>query len=181
MGFELERVSVRLVREQPYLSDTKIHTPQDAVCVLRDIMQDLDREIGCVINLKSDGTPINCSIISQGTIDYAIMHPREILKTAILSNAAGIIMMHNHLGGSVLPSQQDISITNRMVNVCELMKIPLYDHVITCADSNDVYSFCDRQIMPDPRNIDYSKINSDIAYSAKVLTEKLKTEYDRGR
>lgn len=168
----LERVCIKLVKDGTYGEGIKVTNPNSAVCILQSVLQECDREMMCVINLKSDGTPINCNIVSQGTVNYSNAHPREIMKSAILSNAAGIIMLHNHLGSNVIPSKADKEITNRMVDVCEMMQIPLYDHIITCADSYMIYSFLDRGILPGPEKIDYSKINRDLAYSARSLTDK---------
>ena len=64
--FKLEVVSVRLVKDAPLFSDHKITTPQDAVKVVGDFLCEMDREVLCIINLKSDGSPINCSIVSMG-------------------------------------------------------------------------------------------------------------------
>ena len=167
----LTRVSIKIVKTEQ-LGDIKVKTPNDAADVLQDVLQECDREVMCVINLKMDGTPINCNIVSSGTVNYSYVHPREIMKSAILSNAAGILLIHNHLGSNVIPSQADKNLTSQMVNVCELMQIPLYDHVITCSDSDMIYSFYEKGILPSPDRIDYSKINPDIAYSAKCMVEK---------
>ena len=91
---QLEMASIRLVKDAPLMSKTPIESPEAAVELLGDYLCQMDREIICVINLRSDGCPINCSICSIGAIDQAVAHPREIMKTAILSNAASIILVH---------------------------------------------------------------------------------------
>ena len=92
--FKLEVVSVRLVRDAPLFSDRKITTPQDAVKVVGDFLCEMDREVLCVINLRTDGTPINCSIISMGALNQTIAEPRELFKASILSNVAQMIIVH---------------------------------------------------------------------------------------
>lgn len=57
---------------------------------------EMDREVLCVINLKTDGTPINCNIVSIGAIDETVAHPREIFKSSILCNASRMMLVHNH-------------------------------------------------------------------------------------
>ena len=57
----LTRVSIKIVKTEQ-LGNIKVKTPNDAVDVLQDVLQECDREMMCVINLKSDGTPINCNI-----------------------------------------------------------------------------------------------------------------------
>ena len=63
---------------------------------LGDILCEMDREMVCVVNMKADNTPINCNFASMGAINQAISHPRELFKSAILSNAANMILIHNH-------------------------------------------------------------------------------------
>lgn len=127
---QIEMAAVRLVKEAPIMSKTPIGNPEDAVRVLGEYLCQMDREVICIINLRTDGVPINCSICSMGSIDQAVSHPREIMKTAILSNASGIIMMHNHPSSNLNPSKEDTMITDRMATVCEILGIPLMDHII---------------------------------------------------
>ncbi len=145
---QLEMASVRLVDEPPLMSSSQIKTPADAVRVLGDHLCKMDREVICVINLRTDGMPINCSVCSMGAIDQAIAHPREIMKTAILSNAANIIMMHNHPSSNLNPSKEDTMLTDRMVTVCEILGIPLLDHIIVGGDNSEYFSFREKEILP---------------------------------
>jgi len=119
--FKLEVVSVRLVRDAPLFSDHKIISPADAVKVVGDFLCEMDREVLCVINLKSDGTPINCNIVSIGAVNQSIAEPRELFEASILSNAAQMIIVHNHPSGSLEPSKIDIMLTDRMLKLTDLM------------------------------------------------------------
>lgn len=145
--FSLEVVSVRLVREVPILSDTPINVPEDAVRLVGRELCDMDREVVCVINLKADQTPINCHFASIGALNYSMAHPRELLKTGILSNAAGIILCHNHTSGNLIPSEADVKLTDRMQQVCELVGIPLLDHVIVGGDNSMYFSFREKGLV----------------------------------
>lgn len=123
---ELEVVSIRLVKETPILSEHKMEAPEDAVAVVGDLLCELDREVLCVINLKTDGTPMNCNFVSVGAINSSIACPRELFKSSILSNAASMILVHNHPSGSNLyPSKEDIQITDRILGLSIMMGIPL--------------------------------------------------------
>lgn len=73
----------------------------------------------------------NLSIVSMGTVSGSLVHPREIFKAAVLSNASGIFLAHNHPGGSLVPSQDDLQVTQRIYEAGELMGIPLLDHLIS--------------------------------------------------
>lgn len=94
--YKMDVVSVRLVNDAPIISEHPIMKPEDVVDLMGEYMCELDREVLGVINLKTDGTPINCSFVSVGALDQTIAHPREILKTSILSNAAKLMLIHNH-------------------------------------------------------------------------------------
>lgn len=74
---------------------------------------------------------INCiDLISTGSLNQSIVHPREVFKTALLSSAASIILLHNHPTGDPTPSSEDIAITRRLVEGGELIGIKILDHII---------------------------------------------------
>ena len=145
--FKLEVVSVRLVKDAPLFSDHKIKSPEDAVKVVGDFLCEMDREVLCVINLRADGTPINCNIVSMGAINQTIAEPRELFKASILSNAANMIMVHNHPGGTLEPSKLDIMLTDRMLKLTDLMGIKLLDHVIVGGDNKEYFSFLKKNLL----------------------------------
>ena len=145
--FKLEVVSVRLVKDAPIMSDTKIDSPMTAVNVIGDILCEMDREVVCVVNMKADSTPINCNFASMGAINQAISHPRELFKSAILSNAANMILIHNHPSGNLNPSLEDTRLTDRMIKLTQLMGIPLLDHIIVGGDNHQFFSFKEKDMM----------------------------------
>lgn len=149
-AFKLDVVSIRLVRDAPIYSDQKLNSPQAAVHLVGEVLCDMDRELVCVINLKADGTPINCSFVSAGTLDYSVVNPRDMLKASILSNAARLIMVHNHPSGDLTPSKDDIRLTDRMQKVTGLVGIPLMDHIIVGGDNKEYFSFREKGIMRNP-------------------------------
>ena len=139
--FQLDVVAVRLVKDFPIYSSVKISDPKSAIKAMGEVLKDLDREVLGIINLKADDTPINCHIASVGSLYASLAEPREMLKAAILSNAANMIMIHNHPSGDIMPSEPDIRITDRMAKVCSLIGIPLLDHVIVGGDNTRYFSF----------------------------------------
>ena len=149
-SFSLDVVSVRLVKDAPTFSEFEIHSPEDAIRVVGDVLSQMDREIVCVLNLKANGIPINCNFASVGAINYSMAHPRELLKASILSNAANIILVHNHPASSLLPSREDIRVTDRMQKLCDLVGIPLLDHVIVGGDNSRYFSFKEKGIIKQP-------------------------------
>lgn len=138
---ELDVVSIRLVKDSPLLSELPIRTPEDAVKLLGKYLSEMDREVLCIINLKSSGVPINCNFASMGTLNYDFVHPREVFKSCILSNAASFLVMHNHPSGNIKPSREDIIITDRLIQAGKLLGIMLLDHIIVGTDDSSFFSF----------------------------------------
>ncbi len=93
-------------------------------------MCQFDREVVCVVNLSSDLKPINVHFASVGSLNEAMAHPRELFKSSILSNAASMMLIHCHPSGNIFPSKADTMMTDRMNKLCELIGIPLLDHII---------------------------------------------------
>ena len=136
--FKLDVVSVRLVKDAPILSDIKITTPDAAVELLGKYLCEMDREVLCVVNLKSDNTPINCTMVSIGALNQSIANPREMLKASILSNAANMILIHNHPSGNLQPSKEDNRVAIKIKEAGKIMGINLLDFIIV---GNGVYSY----------------------------------------
>lgn len=145
--FSLEMVSVRLVKDAPIFSDKPIRDAQDAIDLVADLIRDMDRELLCVVNMKTDGTPINCHIASIGGIRATISSPREMLKATILSNASGMILLHNHPSGNLTPSGQDVMITDQMIHLTKLLDIDLLDHIIVSPGTDRYFSMRQREMM----------------------------------
>lgn len=148
-AFELDNVAVRLVRtREPLMSDEIFDSPDSVVRALSEQMRDFDREVLGIINLDNRMRPINISFVSAGSVNGTLSHPREILKAAILSNAANMMLIHNHPSGYLIPSKMDVQITDRMIQLCDLVNIPLLDHIIVGGDKEEYFSFAGQKIMP---------------------------------
>lgn len=137
---ELRQVAIRLVEEPPLLSETPVKSPQDAVRLVKELMETFDREAFIIINLHKNGRPINMNICSIGTVDLTLVSPREVLKSVILSNASKIIVMHNHPSGDLSPSQDDYALTKRLSETCQMMGVQVVDHLIV-GPSGGFFSF----------------------------------------
>ncbi len=137
--FQLDQIGIRLVKERTYYSDRPITSPQAAVRILGEEMRQYDRELVAIVNCSMDHHPLNVSICSVGTMEHALVSPRELLKTTILSNAASVILLHNHTSGDPTPSKWDKEITGRLQKVYTMMDIHLADHIIVGDET--FYSF----------------------------------------
>jgi len=124
-------VSIKMVKEASMIyQNRQIRSPEDSYLLLKDYFAELDREYFVVLCLDTKNQPTNISTAHIGSLNASIVHPREVFKTAILSNAASIIVAHNHPSGVCDPSQEDIAITKRLVEAGEWLGIPLLDHLI---------------------------------------------------
>ena len=91
---EVRVVNIRMVREPSLYSEDRITCPEDAVKAIAKDLATYDREVFAVLNLKTNGQPINLNICSMGTLDASIVSPREVFKSCILSNSAAFIAIH---------------------------------------------------------------------------------------
>ena len=100
------------------------------------------------------------------------------MKSAILSNAASMMMIHNHPSQNIAPSREDIEITGRMAQICALMNIPLLDHIIVGDYGKEYFSFADENMMPKP---DFRSGYQDMYFTkvAEVSVSGKKREYKK--
>lgn len=124
-------VSIKMVKEKSIsYENRKISSPDDAQYLCRRFLDELDREQLIVVSLDTKNQPTSINVASIGSLNSSIVHPREVFKVAILSNANSIIIAHNHPSGDPTPSKEDISITQRLKEAGKLIGIDLIDHII---------------------------------------------------
>ena len=157
----LEQVGIRLVKEKDLMADYPIDTVENVIKFASEILREYDREVLAVISLNTKLRPLNMSICSMGALNAAIAAPRELMKTAILSNASAFVLIHNHPGMSTAPSLKDIQVTDQMSKVGKLLGINMLDHIITAAGKNELYSFFKMDALPDSE-LSYAEVVSDI-------------------
>ena len=173
----LNQVGIRLVKENTLLSEKSLNKPELLAEFISDIIKDYDREVMCVVSLDAKMHPLNMSICSIGALNSTITTPRELMKTVILSNANSFIMYHNHPSGSCIPSLDDIKTTDRMSKVGELMGVPMIDHIIVGAHSNEIYSFFEKGTLP-TQELEYALDVADIKLHFRDGEQKTK-EYQK--
>lgn len=128
-------VSIKMVKEASILYDVRrLSTPSEAAGLGKLFLEDCDREQVIVCCLDAKNQPVSINVVSTGCLNSSIVHPRETFKLAILSNAASIILFHNHPSGDPEPSQEDINITTRIKEAGNIMGIDLLDHIIIGSD-----------------------------------------------
>ena len=142
---------VMLVRDQhlPFEQSTLSNSRQ-AQAIIRKLIKTYgqsDREQFCVVLLNTKNVFIGLNIVSTGEVSSTHVHPREVLKPAILSNAAAMILCHNHPSGDVSPSREDEAITTRIVRSCHILGIQVHEHLIISMCDERYYSFADNGII----------------------------------
>jgi DNA repair protein RadC len=99
-----------------------------------------DREKFICLHLNSKNRLISYEVVSIGSINMSVVHPREVFKGAILSNATCIICLHNHSSGDPTPSEEDIGITERLNKAGNILGIKVLDHIIISKEASFSFS-----------------------------------------
>lgn len=128
------QMRVCLVREGSPDNDFYISSPVDVYNLVKTHVCSSDREIFLSILLTAKKALIGVELVGIGTLDSCLITPREVFKSAILANAASLIIAHYHPSGSTEPSQQDITITRVLKQSGDLLCIPVDDHLIVAHD-----------------------------------------------
>ncbi|MDH4068671.1 MAG: DNA repair protein RadC [Dehalococcoidia bacterium] len=106
--------------------------PDDVAAQVRSKLKGKKKEHFFVLCLDTRNRLINSRLVSMGSLDASIVHPREVFKEAVSSCAAGVIFAHNHPSGDPEPSKEDIELTKRLARAGEIMGIDVLDHIIVC-------------------------------------------------
>lgn len=109
---------------------TAIGTPAQASSLMMDEMRFLDREHFRIIILNTKNQVMGVELVSVGSLNSTVVHPREVFKTPLKRSAAAIILVHNHPSGDPTPSQEDIDLTRRLVEAGKVLGIGVLDHII---------------------------------------------------
>ena len=107
-----------------------VRGPEDVAGVVVPLLRDEPSEVMLVVLLTAKHRVVGVSVVGRGGIDHVPCEPREVFKTAILANAAAVILAHNHPSGDPEPSGADLDVTQRIEDAGRLLGIPLLDHLI---------------------------------------------------
>lgn len=141
-AFELSR---RIQIQSKWMSDKKITSPQDVADIFIPLLRDEVKEKFLIVCLNSANKIIRYEVISIGSLNSSVVHPREVFKAAIDNNSASIILIHNHPSGNPEPSNEDVSITKKIVESGKIMDIPVFDHIIIAG--NKYTSFVEKRLI----------------------------------
>ena len=93
------------------------------------------------LHLDKGNHPLCWDRVSMGSLSEAIVHPREVFKTALLPNASAVILIHNHPSGRTEPSAEDRQLTRKLQEAAKLLEIRVLDHLILSGDTDGLFSF----------------------------------------
>lgn len=129
----------RVYESKPLENDLRCNSAHKIFNHFRSEFSGVNQEYFYCLYLNSQKKLIDKKLLFKGTLNRSLIHPREVFKEAYLSSAAYIICIHNHPSGNVIPSNDDINITNTLVEIGYIQKIPVIDHIII--GENNYYSF----------------------------------------
>jgi DNA repair protein RadC len=122
---------IRLLKDGNVSTERKqIRSPQDAIGVIAVMLADLDTEHLIAVMLDSNNKVIGVHTVATGGLNACHIRIADVFKAAILSNAASIILSHNHPSGDPTPSPEDIKLTQHVVKAGKLLDIDILDHII---------------------------------------------------
>lgn len=132
MNINLQKLVMVKEKAIRYELESSINNPREVAEMLQKVtgMQDAPEEQFWMICMDTKNKIVGLHLVSQGTLNSALVHPREVFKRALLNNASSIVLAHNHPSGNPQPSQQDVDLTNRLVQVGDLVGITIMDHII---------------------------------------------------
>ena len=141
----LVELSKRINNTVDYFKGVKLNNVELVYNYYKDKIGIKKQEHFYAVYLDNQKKILGDKLLFIGTINYSIVHPREVFKEAYNLSASAIILVHNHPGNNPLPSTQDIETTNNLVKVGEILGIKVIDHVIVC--ENNYYSFLQNKDM----------------------------------
>lgn len=149
-------VKTILVRES--VLEQKLGSPDVAIAIARQLCGNSPQEECWLICLDAKLTPLNITLVSRGTTNSSIVVPTDVYRPAILSNARGVVIIHNHPSGDARPSKEDHALTKRILHAGKILGIKLTDHIIIGApdDNNNCnsYSFRNSGFFDDKDNLE---------------------------
>jgi len=124
-----------------YLKPNTRYTSASQVFDTFSFLRHETKEHFIALHLDGKNRVVCIDMVSTGSLNQSIVHPRELYKTALLSSAAAVILIHNHPSGDPTPSTEDLEVTRRLREAGELLGIRILDHIVI---GETYYSFTER-------------------------------------
>lgn len=128
----IQKVKLEMVHESTDSEKVEVSSPEDVwrLDLLQSELANSDREKFLCLHLDQKHAVVSYEVVSVGSLNSSVVHPREVFKAAILANSSSIVLCHNHPSGDPRPSADDICLTQRLVEAGELLGISVVDHVV---------------------------------------------------
>lgn len=139
-----ETLTVREEVSNYLKTGTRFTSPSQIYDTFSFLMEET-KEMFITLHLDGKNRIICMDLVSIGSLNQSIVHPRSVFQTACLSNAAAIILIHQHPTGDPTPSSEDIAITRRLKEAGEIMGIKVLDHIIV--GDGEYLSFVERGLL----------------------------------
>ena len=144
-------LNLRVVKEKSgrYEVEKYIKNPEDIKNIAIKVLElnSQPEEIFAIITLDTKNKITGIFEVSRGTLNSSVVHPREVFKRAILQNSNSIVLLHNHPSGDIIPSQEDINVTNKIIQAGEILGINVLDHIIIGDNEHSFLSFKEKAII----------------------------------
>lgn len=127
-----------------YLETRRYNSAAQVYELFRDLKCE-SKEHFMALHMDGKNRILCYELISLGSLNQSIVHPREVFKSALLSSAAALILIHNHPSGDPQPSSEDLSITRRLKEAGELLGVRILDHLVV--GDGTYYSFADQGVL----------------------------------
>jgi DNA repair protein RadC len=124
-----------------YLKPDTRYTSSSQVYDTFSFLRQETKEYFIALHLDGKNRVVCVDMVSTGSLNQSIVHPRELYKTALLSSAAAVVLMHNHPTGDPTPSTEDLTITRRLIEAGDVLGVKVLDHIII---GDTYYSFAER-------------------------------------
>ena len=122
-----------------------IRSADEVIDYLKHNLRDKNREVFLVIYLNGRNQILKMEELFQGTLTTSAVYPREVVKRALVNDAAALVFVHNHPSGNPNPSKDDLTITKKLKEAAQAIDVSVHDHLIIAG--NDVYSFADHGLI----------------------------------
>jgi len=144
-GLKLTQTVARKYLSQRVIGKDVITSVEEVMDYLKHNLKNKKREIFSIIYLNGRNEIIDMEELFQGTLTSSVVYPREVIQKVLKMDAAAIIFVHNHPSGNPNPSDEDINITNKLVDAAKTIDVQVHDHIIIAG--NDYYSFADNSLI----------------------------------
>jgi len=120
----------RRLRSRNGVSRVVLSSPEQVFARYGPLMEDLKKEVFRLALLDAQNGLLRDVVVSEGTLSASLVHPREVVKPAILESAASVILIHNHPSGDPTPSREDVRLTRQLVECARLLDLRIHDHLV---------------------------------------------------